>query len=400
MNIRVTLASLLVATSAFASAQLDLGTLDSSDGNYTWSGGNNTLDLRNAAVGTWDGISPVPGNGIYDPAKWVVVYKFNNFNIQFGNLNFIEHPSRCPVIILVQGTVSVNSCNIIVPVNVGGFNGGIPGAQGLPGSAGLGPGGGGLSASSPSYGGAGGYATAGAGGVNPGPIYGNPAIVPLIGGSGAGARDYYAQYGGNGGGAILIACKNQMTITNSSIFANGDIGNSGSCGSGGAIKLMAQSLNLPSSGLSARGAQYDSNLGGAGRIRLEANSFGELGGSVPAASTATAGAVAKIFATNLTPKSAISKVGGISTPADPRGSFSFLPDVNLSAAGTQTVEVTCENIPVDGSWSVFVRGVPRNGDATTYTATYATGNLAWSTWTVSVPFTEGNQVLQVRAKKN
>ena len=395
MSTRVTLASLLVATSAFASAQLDLGTLDSSDGNYSWSGGNNTLDLRNAAVGTWDGISPVPGNGIYDPAKWVVVYKFNNFNIQFGNLNFIEHPSRCPVVILVQGTASVNGCNIIVPVNVGGFNGGVPGAPGLPGHAGLGPGGGGNSEDG-NWQGAGSYGTLGTLGVTIGTTYGNPAILPLIGGSGAGSRNAYRQSGGNGGGAILIATKNLFTVSGSSIFADGDTGSSNIGGSGGAIKLMAHELNLPNSGLYATGGNY----GGAGRIRLEANSFGQLASSLPSASTASAGPVAKIFATNLTPKATISKVGGISTPADPRGSFYFLPDVNLTSDGTQPVEVTCENIPVDGSWSVLVRGVPRNGDATTYTATFATGNLAWSTWTVNVPFTEGNQVLQVRAKKN
>lgn len=137
-----------------------------------------------------------------------------------------------------------------------------------------------------------------------------------------------------------------------------------------------------------------------GRIRLEANSFGTLPSCNPSASIANSVTTAKMFATNLTPKATISKVGGLTSPADPKGSFYSIPDINLNSAGTQAVEVTCENIPVDGTWSVFVRGTPRNGDATTYTATYATGNLAWSTWTVNVPFTEGNQVLQVRAKKN
>jgi hypothetical protein len=401
MNIRVTLASLLVATSAFASAQIDIGTLDSSDGASTWSNPFNPLfiNLAEASTGTWDGISPVPGKGIYDPSKWVVVYKFSSINWG-GNYGVVlqPHPSGAPAVFLCQGDVTITS-NVSVPPQVGGFPGGLPSSNGTLGSAGLGPGGGARS-SGGQLAGPGSYSTRATGNVgwnDGGAVYGNPAILPLVGGSGAGSPA--GAEGGHGGGAILIASRTTMSIPSGGIFATGGYRNfvNDAGGSGGAIKLIANTFNSSAGvNLSATG-QY---LGGAGRIRIEANTFGPVPNSNPSASIATAGSVAKIFATNLTPKSTITKVSGINTPVDPRGNFNAIPDVNLTTAGTQSVEVTCENIPVDGSWSVFVRGVPRNGEATTYTATYAAGNLAWSTWTVNVPFTEGNQVLQVRAKKN
>ncbi len=397
MNIRVTLASLLVATSAFASAQLDLGTTDASDGdlnvNYN---GSYVFDLGAAATGAWDSPSPVPGKGVYDPAKWVVVYKFNDFSLNYSNVYFSPHPSKCPVIFLVQGNATSYGSNFYLASQVGGFGGGLMGASGFAPHDGLGPGGGKSSFIDGILPGAGSYATAGTS-PNSGATYGNPAILPLIGGSGSGVRAAYGQAGFAGGGALLLACRNSF-VSSSNFQAKPEWSGDGnrSPGSGGAIKIMAHTLNMLSANIDASGTLNS----GQGRIRLEANSFVNLPTCTPSPSTATAGPTAKIFATSLTPKTTITKVGGLTAPSDPRGNFTAIPDINLNAAGTQAVEVTCENIPVDGSWSVFVRGVPRNGESTTYTANYATGNLSWSTWTVNVPFTEGNQVLQVRAKKN
>ncbi len=406
MNTRVTLASLLVATSAFASAQLDLGTTDASDGvSQVFPGNGLTFNLAEAATGTWNSPAPVPGKGVYDPQLWAVVYKFSSINWQENTvISFVPHPSGCPVIFLSQGNVTINT-NFTLPYFIGGFGGGQTSQTSL-GSGGLGPGGGSLNTVSGLYGGNGSYATSSPA-SNPhlgnGQVYGNPAILPLIGGSGGGTSQSVS-FGGAGGSAILIASRETFTF-GGYIGAPGQSLNGvsiGGSGSGGAIKLMGQTFNsAPGANLVVSGGT--SNVGvaaGEGRIRIEANTFGTLPSSPNPISTATAGPVAKIFATNLTPKVTISKVGGISAPTDSRGTFNSPPDVNLNAPGSQTVEVTCENVPVNGTWSVFVRGVPRNGQDVTYTATYATGNLAWSTWTVNVPFTEGNQVLQVRAKKN
>lgn len=392
-----------LALTCAASAQIDIGTTDASDGDLSvvnWPGV--TLDLSQAATGTWDMPSPVPGKGVYDPVMWAVVYKFNNVNISqpFG---FLPHPSGCPVVILVQGNVTINT-HFGVPNTVGGFRGALPGS-GAPGSAGLGLGGGQATLDRNTGPGPASYGLPGSDGgysaLPVAPTYGNPSIIPLVGGSGAGS--IFERGGMPGGGAIMIACRNTINV-NASIGA--DAGTSPRDvypASGGAIRLVANTVAGNGAGaLYARGGQMDSLWtikGGDGRIRIEANTFGNYGTANPAPSLATVGPVAKLWPSNTDPKVTVLNVNNVSAPADPSLPFSG-PDINLTTPGNMVVQVQAMNVPTDGSWSVTVRGAPRVGQATVYPCTFVSGNQALSVWQCTIPFTEGLQVIQARARRN
>lgn len=382
--------SCLIAMASSAFGQIDIGTTDASDGDLV--GGDFTLNMAQATTGTWDQVSPVPGKGVYDPVKWAVVYKFNNINC---NVIFVTpHPSGCPVVILAQGGCTLGGVSI--PHRVGGFPGG-PGAGSGFGAAGLGLGGG-QSSNGNGGGGGGSYGTAGAtSGQTPGgDVYGNPAIIPLVGGSGGGS--YFNQNGGYGGSAILIACRNTMTIL-SGIWVDGGGGDASGGGSGGALRLIANTITgngAASFRALGGGGQV---LGGQGRIRLEANTFGSWGTSSPAPSLATVGTTAKLWPDNNDPSVLVVSVNNVSAPLDPGVPFNT-PDVQLSTQGTLAVKLECRNVPTDGSWTVTVRGAPRAGQATvSVPCTLVSGNQALSVWTANMPFTEGLQVIQGRAKK-
>src|SRR5207244_1154073 len=92
--------------------------------------------------------------------------------------------------VTIAGTINLNGANghdtagpaVPAIAGAGGYNGGAGAVGGInTAQAGNGPGGGRLLASS--HGSGGGFATAGTGG-GPGGAYGNPLLLPLIGGSG------------------------------------------------------------------------------------------------------------------------------------------------------------------------------------------------------------------------
>ncbi|MCE9558764.1 MAG: hypothetical protein K8R88_07410 [Armatimonadetes bacterium] len=388
--------SSLLAMASSALAQIDIGTSDASDGDVGTGGGDFYFNMAQATTGTWDQVSPVPGKGVYDPVKWAVVYKFNNINC--NSMNFTPHPSGCPVVVLVQGNCSIAGFGL--DIRVGGFPGG-PGFGGASiGGAGLGLGGGQATNDISRYGGGGSYGTLGGshGAISAGDIYGNPSIIPLVGGSGGGS--YFSSTGGRGGAAILVACRNDLSIRGGT-FTNGEStgGSGGGAGSGGSIRFISNNLTGNGGGnLQAVGGTSGVTPGGVGRIRLEANTFGAWGTSFPAPSLATVGTTAKIWPENTDPSVLVVSVNNVSAPLDPGVPFNT-PDVQLSTQGTLAVKLECRNVPTDGSWTVTVRGAPRSGQATVYPCTLFSGNQALSVWTTNVPFTEGLQVIHGRAKK-
>lgn len=397
MNIaRFALISFCASLSSLALAQIDIGTTDSSDGNISWV--NTNVDLSLAAPTLWSNPSPVPGRGVYDSQKWAVVYKVNDLTIH--NVTFLPHPSGCPVVILAQGNVTVSN-NAAVSAQVGGFRGGLPSNVG-PGAAGIGLGGGSVSTDTSRNPGGGSYATAAFGGATPfppGDVYGNPAIIPLVGGSGGGA--YFGAGGGHGGGAILIACRNTISLQ-ATLFALGESSSNGAPGSGGGIRLVANTVTGNSNGSlqATPGGGANGMTGGQGRNRIEANTFGSWGIAFPTASLATVGTTAKIWPLTTDPTVKLLSVNGINVPAEPGTPFNS-PDIDLTAAGSYTVLVEARNVPIDGTWSVSVRGVPKSGSASIYNCTVQGGsNQALSTWAATIPFTDGLQVIQARAKKN
>ena len=199
MKTKVILIALaLLASLPAAFSQISIPS-DGSDGAFNPSA-NVQIDLSQAVQGVWSANNSAnAGKGIYDPDKWAIVFKFTSVNIPAGvTVTFKNHLSHAPVVWLVQGSATISgtvnldgrgyvTTNINPEPGPGGFRGGVPGYVGLGIGAGL---------AVPTNGS---YALS----------YGNPMIVPLIGGSGASG-------GGNGvwggGVAILIAASKTINI--------------------------------------------------------------------------------------------------------------------------------------------------------------------------------------------
>ncbi len=400
--IRLAILTAAVVASPYSLAQINVQS-DGSDGALTIGWESRVLDLSLAPTGSWSSPAPIPGRGVYDPTIWAVVYKFSTASMDsHGVLSFIPHPSGCPVVFLVDGnadmagSISLNGGNgngisQSLP-GPGGFRGGAGRAGvGVDGSAGFGPGGGGYQ--NGNYGSSGSFAEAGTGPLF-GALYGNPKCIPLIGGSGGSGRGDSAVGAGAGGGAILIACKNRLTIGH--IGARGGSGNDGNAGSGsgGAIRLVADQIVMPGS-LDAGTA----GGGGVGRIRIEANTTNITGEIVPLPSVAVAGTTPQLFQDSTTPKLQILSVGGTNAPVDPRSNL-YSPDIDLTSSGTKTIQVAAYNVPTDNSWSVQVRMTPKNGAQSVGTCTYVSGNQGYSVWQCQMSVGTGTAALIARAYKN
>lgn len=398
----------LIATLATAlvfsvgSAQITVPS-DGSDGAFN-AGGDYVFNLAEAPTASWNTPAPIPGKGVYDPVQWAVVYKFSSFTYNGGNMYFTPHPSGAPVVILVQGSVYINGTlglnggnqngTALANPGPGGFRGGAT-RYVLPGSAGFGPGGGDYQNAVDNPG-SGSYGTLGNG--PSGPLYGNPKIIPLIGGSGGAGRSNSVNFegGAGGGGAVLIAAQNSITLNSGNIAAYG--GSSGwgqGGGSGGAIKLVADTVTV--------GASFTLNAtgqtgGGSGRIRIEANTRTISGATLPIPSTTNAGTTPQIWPDSTTPKLEIISVGGTASPSDPRANL-FQPDVELTSGGDKNIVVHAYNVPTDGTWQVQVRMTPRNGTQSFVTCTYVSGNQGSSVWQGTLNFDAGAAALIARASK-
>ncbi len=384
-----------VGAAGHATAQIDVGS-DGSDGALTVSQ-NTVIDLGLAATGDWT--TPGTGDGVYDPDKWAVVFKYSSVEITGGTVSFVNHPKVAPVVWLVQGDVTINGALFLSGQDAtggnythsepgpGGFRGGRSRASAQSvNSGGFGPGGG-----SGDFGsGAGGGSYAEAGQNTSGPTYGNSRILPLIGGSGGGGASN-SHAGGAGGGAILIAAGENVTISGW-IRCDGGVGNwdGGGSGSGGAIRIIADTI-AGDGELRAIGSTGGYN-GGPGRIRLEANAidFTTSGSSNPAFTSllplGPEGAVIWPDATE--PRVRLATVAGVPIPTDPTPTFSLPSEITLAEAGEVEVVVEANNVPLD--WNINLRMVRGSGRDTTVTAQQIGGNEVTSTWSATlsslVPF--------------
>lgn len=188
---------------------------------------NTVIDLSQAVTGNWDAANTAnAGKGIYDSNKWAVVFKYSSVVISNGaTVTFKNHDSRAPVIWLVNGDVTINGVvsldgqgwatapNLCEP-GPGGFRGGNGAyTAGVGSGAGFGPGGGG---NPDRFGGS--YGTFGYNGSS---IYGNPSLLPLIGGSGGGGdtdnnsgsiSSPQSVSGGGGGGPFLLRVQGRCLL--------------------------------------------------------------------------------------------------------------------------------------------------------------------------------------------
>ena len=351
------------------------------------------VDLSKATTGTWNqNNSANAGNGVYDPDKWAVVFKYTSVNVVAGKkLTFKNHATRAPVVWLVSGNVTIAGTVDLSGESVssrfhpeenplggkacepgpGGFRGGsgFRGGNIWP-AAGMGPGGGrsrGDWWSGSSGGGYGVDAPAYEGWLAGGKKYGNPSLVPLIGGSGAGGTKWnlYGMPGGAGGGAILVASSGKISFINGSrlIALGGNGGWNSGGGSGGGLRLVCDEL-VGEGNVSAAGGTADSasGSGGSGRIRLERVVNTAVLNINPAPSTIdlVSGATALIWPPENSPEARIVAVNGIAPAADPKASFgAYSPDVALPLVSG--VNVIVETLNVEKAASVIVRATPRNG---------------------------------------
>lgn len=404
----------LLCSSVTALADIDIGTFQPTDGVFNPTS-NVTINLANAVTGVWEASSSTPGAGIYDDGKWAVVFKYSSVNIPAGvTVTFTNHPSGAPVVWLVQGnvvitgTVSLNGADggqsITIPAmpGPGGFRGGAASITGAPGSGGFGPGG---AAFGSNTGAGGSYATLG-GLANAGPTYGNDWNIPLIGGSGgAGAAALVSESGGAGGGAILIASRQTITLSGTIRANGGNVpfvpDNGGGGGSGGAIRLVADSVT--GNGLMQATGGGNGNGGGAGgfgRIRVDGNQI-TINPSSPNFKFGAPGAVAQIWPGSNAPSLRCVSIAGLSIPLDPHASLNFpSSDVTITPGQTNPVDLVIEadNVPVSPVLStVSVRIVRKTGAVTTVNATFVSGNGAHSMWTASVSLAGGFSAIQARA---
>ena len=393
---------------------------------------NTVIDLSQAVTGNWDANNSAnAGKGIYDSNKWAVVFKYSSVTIQGGaTVTFANHGSRAPVVWLVQsnvtinGTLSLDGQQSLSPPwlsepGPGGFRGGSGFyAIGAEEAAGFGPGGGGADVGNNygHFGGAGSYGTAGSYNCC---AYGNPSLIPLIGGSGGGGRagsgPSQALSGGAGGGAILIASGGSLSIASTgTIRADGGSGYRNvpgfapsqidcPAGSGGGIRLVAETFAGNGLVQCLGGGGY--YTGGAGRIRIEraANSFnGTIAPTGPSVVELTSGATPLIWVPANGPSVKIVSIGGRPSTADPRAGFGSIgADTVLPRVSNVTVVVETTNVETNTTaTTITVRATPRSNGSFTQAAAALTQVINQdplvARWTANVPVQDGYSAIQVK----
>jgi len=379
------LALLASLTSAFA--QLNIPAANGSDLAFNPTA-NVEVDLSNAVPGdaltySNSGVAGADrGRGIYDAARWVVVYKYSSVNIPTGvTVTFKNHPSYAPVVWLVQGSVNIAgtvsmsgkgvatgpAAGVPTEPGPGGFRGGAAGPSGN--GAGLGPGGGN---------------TQNAFGYNT--VYGNPQIIPLIGGSG-GAGVSGTTTGESGAGAILIATP--TTVAVSGAITAQPIHTVGWGGTGGAIKLIADQVN----------GTGTLNASTTGRVRIEANTLANSIVTTPStiAVQPGIGATPTLFQSLSSPTVKIVSVDGLPSPVDPTAPLVSAADIAIQKNTPVTIVLRTENFATAGA-VVALRIANKYGGATTLNATLqGGGTTTLSTWTLSTTLAPGFVTLQARA---
>jgi hypothetical protein len=295
------------------------------------------------------------------PASGVLNY--TTVNIPAGRtLSFTNNTGNTAVVMLAQGVVNIGgtinvSASGITP-GPGGFFGGAPGQLGF----GPGPG-------QPAF--------AGQPISNHDATWAGPlSLVPNIGGSGGGGTSGCGSntYGGSGGGAITIASSSSIVLSGN-VLANPSLGQgvggnqcgaTGSYGAPGAIRLVANSINV-SGNLSAAIARLEAPL----------NALAYSGyGATPVLSTINP----LILPTN-PPALSIVSIGGYPVPSYSGSSLTTI-DLLLPNQLQDPIAVVIQatNVPVGSLVGIAFGG---SGGATSTTATLS-GTMASSNATVYV----------------
>ena len=317
----------------------------------------------------------------FDPASLHLtrntnIFNFTTITIASGSvLKFWEVVFHGPVFLLASGDVNINGAidatgddspaptsNAAVQGNAfagsGGYSGGLGGVHGdsnhaaLPGN---GPGGG------------------AAGDINRpyavgGRFSGNQFLVPLVGGSGGGGINDNGQFGsqgGAGGGALLIASSTKIVLVgggyadsanrfiNGGIYANGGSSGSRGCGgSGGAVRLIANTItggNNSAIQVQAGANNYCSTPPGDGLARLEASTI-NFAGNYSAGPANRSVPYALNLPTAPLPLISVTSINGIAVNANP---FSF-PDATINSSAPVPVVITATNVPLTSTVNLYL----------------------------------------------
>ncbi len=415
MKYRMGLIVGLVMFRVAAFAAITVPGADNSDGTlHVVSNATVVVDLAQAVSGDWDADNAAnAGSGVYDSNKWAVVYKYSSVTIDHGaTLSFANHLSRAPVVWLVDGdvtidgTISLNgehwvSAPDLAEPGPGGFRGAMGYyTPGVGASAGFGPGGGYTEVTGQGRG------ASHANTVTSSPIaYGNPSIVPLLGGSGGGGTSA-ARGGGAGGGAILIACSGTLQI-NGIIRSNGGNGHdqystgadSGS-GSGGGIRLVADTFTGTGQ-VEARGGIGAERFGSLGRVRMERvvnNNTWTAIAPDPSVVGLPAGDTALLWPTATAPTVTVISIGSENVPGDPMASFGTV-GADVALAQTNTTRVVIETTYVEQASAVTVRVTPRSNANYTEVAASVDEEISSDPltirWIADIPVNVGYSAIQV-----
>ncbi|MBI1291095.1 hypothetical protein GC173_07605 [bacterium] len=348
------------------------------------------------------------------------VYHFTSVTIP-ANVTVKLRADRCgyhPVYwlssgpVLIAGTLDLNG---EIPVEVpygmitrptipgpGGFPGGVGEASELAlAQPGLGPGGGQFPSASGSH------ATAGylAFGFPP---YGNPFLVPLIGGSGgAGSpRDNGLNpirtvlSGGAGGGAILIASDASIVVAGQILALGGDKldGREGGvfpqvylsgAGSGGAIRLVAPSIS-GSGKIATRRGEFDFSPapGGDGRVRMEALEDTFSGPVLGSSRRVTLLDSTPLGLPSDSPTGTVTvtRIAGVAVPVRPGGGFAA-PDLEMDDAAPVQIEIEARHVPIGTTVTVYLFN--ETSFLESIVSEPLTGNIASSSTTASAALKHG-----------
>lgn len=257
-------------------------------------------------------------------------------------LRFTKNALNTPIYLLATGDITVDAGGFIDVSAVGRIAGpgGFDGGQ-LPNGDGEGPGGG--LADPVSQSGSGSYGTQSLT-ISPlnGNTYGNPLLIPLVGGSGGGTG------GGGGGGAILLASSTR-TIINGNIRALGGPWGGGrtfNAGSGGAIRIVSPTVEGTGT-LNVNAFVNANSRGGVGRTRVDVIDACSLQ-LIMNLSVSTTGKFMVVFPTSL-PKLDIIDVAGQPIPLGSQDSVAVMLPFGASTA--QTIVVQAEDfaglVPID-----------------------------------------------------
>ncbi len=268
-------------------------------------------------------VIPLPPDGVLHYKRFEITPE--------GSVSFVKNALNTPVTLLAQNEVIIAGDIVLdgaAPSGLdpgrggpGGFDGGRGAVGGQPGGSGKGPGGG-----RPASGhdaGPGAYAsrgdTGGARNETAGDAYGDPLLLPIIGGSGGAGRDNEFLGGGGGGGAILIASSARISLPSPGrgVFARGaEISSTYNDGSGGGIRLVAPKIEGVGH-LHAQGGPQ----GGAGRVRLDTPDANEARLNINGVWTIGALMLTKL---PVEPKLNILKIGDKDIPQDAAGTVNVI----------------------------------------------------------------------------